>query len=184
MPHLAQSVFFGDKRHVATVDGSGYLDWPGLESWLPTPLRSLFRAKVDFLEVDGEAPVAGVSAEWTAWLYNCSSSTDGALLICPPAPLLFDPANKDGTTAWGSAGKGAAVVTKRGDTTFEEMARNAEASGAAALVVVDNSEVMGGEKPPLDPKPLELPAILVPARVGELLLSERCKGLKASIVRR
>ena len=57
------------------------------------------------------------------------------------APLLFDKGNEMGKSTWqGAAGK--IVVALRGDEEFEAMARRAEASGAAGLVVIDNEEAL------------------------------------------
>lgn len=73
---------------------------------------------MDFLEVEGQSPLATVSAEWSGRLVQAG-------VLCPYAPVLFDPGNPGGAVVWGPA-RGAIVVAERGDASFEEIALNAE----------------------------------------------------------
>mmetsp|Transcript_6320 Transcript_6320/g.10672 ORF Transcript_6320/g.10672 Transcript_6320/m.10672 type:complete len:238 (+) Transcript_6320:57-770(+) len=150
---------------------------PAWHDLLPRPLADLFREKVDFLDVEGEKPVAAVSADWS------TARTGGSL--CSRAPLLFDPWNVDGSKVWSKAAKGTIVVARRGADDFGAVTRNAEAAGAVALVLVDDDdEWVGDWQMTLDAcgKAPSIPAVLVPKFMEELLCSDR--PLFASINRR
>mmetsp|Transcript_82974 Transcript_82974/g.231504 ORF Transcript_82974/g.231504 Transcript_82974/m.231504 type:complete len:178 (-) Transcript_82974:104-637(-) len=158
---------------------------PRLRALIPRSLSDLLRSAVDFLEVEGEAPMATASADWTWSLVG----PDG--VACPSAPVVFDPKNVSGAERWGADAQGAIVVAQRGTCSFQAMVRCAEDAGAAALVVVDNSEVWEGRiQMSLETGvagfylvPPRLPAVLVPRHAGELLCRER-SGLRARIIRR
>lgn len=139
--------------------------------------------KVDYLEVDGHEPIAGISADWSD--RHLDRKGDGPL--CQPAPLHFDSANSSGRSAWGQKARGAVVVALRGEVEFEVMARRAEASGASGLVIVDNEDEWEDDwemtQDDARRPPPAVPAVLVPKKCGELLCSGR-EGLKASISRR
>eukprot|EP00931_Biecheleriopsis_adriatica_P110821 TRINITY_DN85151_c0_g1_i1.p1 TRINITY_DN85151_c0_g1~~TRINITY_DN85151_c0_g1_i1.p1 ORF type:complete len:188 (-),score=51.90 TRINITY_DN85151_c0_g1_i1:45-608(-) len=140
---------------------------------------------VDYLEVAGEEPIAGVHADWSEKLLRSRGlGKDGPL--CEMSPVYFDVKNSGGTANWGPEARGRLVVTLRGDTEFEVMARRAEASGAVGLVIVDNLDVFEDdwEMASEDPRrpPPGVPAVLVPKHCEKLL----CKGseLQARLLRR
>eukprot|EP00450_Noctiluca_scintillans_P010133 CAMPEP_0194497874 /NCGR_PEP_ID=MMETSP0253-20130528/14684_1 /TAXON_ID=2966 /ORGANISM="Noctiluca scintillans" /LENGTH=180 /DNA_ID=CAMNT_0039339435 /DNA_START=35 /DNA_END=577 /DNA_ORIENTATION=+ len=110
----------------------------GVSFNMDTILSKLFatKPKTDYLEIDGVS-VPCMSATW-----NKSLLPQGHVsgVICPLAPLMFDEYNSTGKGVWGQAGRGCIVVVYRGEESFETITRNAEASGAVGVVVINNSE--------------------------------------------
>ena len=126
--------------------------------------------RVDFLELDGHDPVACESAEWNSGLLSQKQASG---VICPPAPLMFDEYNSTGKGVWGQAGRGCIVVVYRGEESFETITRNAEASGAVGVVVINNGEdsrkrikIVPQDKTRPPPR---IPAVCVSRRLGPVL---------------
>eukprot|EP00403_Amphidinium_massartii_P027412 CAMPEP_0178401734 /NCGR_PEP_ID=MMETSP0689_2-20121128/16458_1 /TAXON_ID=160604 /ORGANISM="Amphidinium massartii, Strain CS-259" /LENGTH=335 /DNA_ID=CAMNT_0020022571 /DNA_START=156 /DNA_END=1163 /DNA_ORIENTATION=+ len=142
---------------------------------------------MDFLEIDGQAPISACSAKW------CPKSLVGlGGELCSRAKLCFDPSNPSGLKAWGKTAAGAIVVAKRG-ASFDHVARNAEVAGACALVIVDNRDVWKHDTELCPRQALSkagdlskpepcIPTILVPKECENILCCRA--GLSAVIVRR
>lgn len=176
--------FGGERRLMAATAGGP--SFAGLQSLLPDNVSYYLRKRVDFLEIDGEMPISAVSSDWS-WQFV---GRDGAM--CELSPIIFDETNAHGASVWGPAMEGAIAVTLRGRRSFEAMARNAEAAGAAGLVVInqksawDESFQMCLDSPGFAGiylAPPKIPAILVPKSAKELLCAGR-SGLRARFVRR
>eukprot|EP00434_Breviolum_minutum_P001629 symbB.v1.2.001438.t1/scaffold58.1/size370606/7 len=133
----------------------------------------------DYLELENQEPIACVHADWSHRLLKRKKLEVGVLC---EGTLLFDARNADGSTPWKDAAK-RIVVAMRGEEEFESMARRAEASGAAGLVIVDSEDVfeddfeMASEDPN---RPLSVPAVLAPKAYKDLL----CGAKHARVVRR
>lgn len=137
--------------------------------------------EADFVEIHGMDPIEAISADWSDVFVRQGG------VLCNSAPVHFDVANASGTAAWGPTARGTAVVAMRGLASFEEMVVNAAASGAVALIVIDNETDFKndycltmdteGVKPP------SIPAVLVPKKYSDSLCNGRA-SLTASITRR
>ena len=122
----------------------------GLETsdWSTPPTVKTLQTR-DFLELEHSEPVACVKADWSEKLLKRRKlealrlrrgGACGEVGPLADAPVLFEKGNAKGASTWRD-GAGKIVVALRGDEEFEAMARRAEASGAAGLVVIDNEEV-------------------------------------------
>lgn len=152
--------------HVAAA-GDGGLSMPRLQDFLPQPLAAALgmeRSEQDYLDVEGAESFPAVSAEWSAL------SAKG--LLCSRAQLFFDVWNASGSKLWGQAAAGKIIVVRRGAHAFETITRNAETSGAAAVVILDDREEWNDDiEMGLESKrsPPRIPAILVPKRAESVL---------------
>jgi len=152
---------------------------------VPMPLMKHVRrtpalgGTVDVVDIEGLDPIEALGSDWSDKLVGKGG------LLCPRAPVVFDPSNRNGAVAWGPSARGAIVVAVRGVASFEEVALNAGASGARALIIVDNEPrwknnwVMTsdtGTSP-------SVPTVLVPMKYGELMCGGR-PNMTAAISRR
>jgi hypothetical protein len=142
-------------------------------------LQPQFGGDTDFVEIDGHQPIEAISADWSSKLIGKDR------VLCSAASVHFDKSNALGLLRWSAAAHGKIVVAMRGAASFEEIAKNAEASGALAVIVVDDRPVWknnfsltkdGGSTP-------RIPAVLVSKDYAHLLCSG-CNGKQASISRR
>lgn len=101
--------------------------------------------------------------------------------------MYYDENNAHGKGVWGQEGTGCIVVAYRGEESFEQICRNAEASDAVAVVIIDKSDELDNkmEMSLLDKssrRPPLVPAVCVPLSCSEILSCK--KSVTASIVRR
>jgi len=117
-----QATPFGGERKLMAVSLVGP-SLGGLVNMLPDSVSYYLRKKVDFLEIEDETPISAISSDWS-WSF---AKNDGSM--CLRSPTYFDSENPNGASVWGREAIGAIVVTIRGKTTFDKMARNAEEAG-------------------------------------------------------
>eukprot|EP00427_Karlodinium_veneficum_P010292 CAMPEP_0169090408 /NCGR_PEP_ID=MMETSP1015-20121227/15801_1 /TAXON_ID=342587 /ORGANISM="Karlodinium micrum, Strain CCMP2283" /LENGTH=146 /DNA_ID=CAMNT_0009150807 /DNA_START=49 /DNA_END=486 /DNA_ORIENTATION=+ len=96
-------------------------------------LPAEFGGDVDFIEIEGHQPIEAISGDWHSNLVK-----DG--ILCSAALVLFDANNASGREQWEDA-VGKIVVAMRGNASFEVITRNAEDSGAVAVIIVDSEPV-------------------------------------------
>mmetsp|Transcript_92008 Transcript_92008/g.265474 ORF Transcript_92008/g.265474 Transcript_92008/m.265474 type:complete len:332 (+) Transcript_92008:120-1115(+) len=97
-------------------------------------------------------------------------STASAPSTCDLARLHYDPSNAEGSTFWGAGADGAIVVVEHSEIAHQDVARNAETSGAVGVVIISDHTREAGwteaEEAGPDEKALEvtfnLPMVLIP----------------------
>lgn len=145
-------------------------------------LTAPFKSKECWLEIEDLPPIAAIGADWNP------RPVPGSGSLCPPGKVLFSAANETGAIPWGPEANGTVVVALRGGESFEDIALNAEASGALAVVLIDNEEQwstdweIGRENPPTREKPPVVPMVIVPKSFRNVLCKR--ENLQASIAKR
>mmetsp|Transcript_127866 Transcript_127866/g.368256 ORF Transcript_127866/g.368256 Transcript_127866/m.368256 type:complete len:305 (+) Transcript_127866:126-1040(+) len=175
----------GIKQRPPTSAGAAGLFMSCLTPWATLPRVPV----IDYVEVDGQPePIAAVSAEWSR-----SSGADRrggrSEPLCRRTRALFDPENADGAGVWGTAALGMIVVAEGHGIVLQDIALNAEAAGAAGVIVVKGDS---GEALPEVPATRRqasmqvsprIPTVVVPSCHRELFCDANAE-LFVAIVRR
>jgi len=148
--------------------------------WMKKKLNNPFRGEADFVEIEGVSPIEATGADWSEALLGVGG------VLCSRARVIFDANNATGAAPWGPEARGAILVAVRGLVSFEEIAHNAAAAGALAIIIVDNEDLWTNDWEMTQTEPGAapiIPAVLVAKRHADCMCSGR-GDLTASISRR